>query len=99
MSLATYFNTVCRTCGRSLQIRVELLGKRLACPQCGAHFIARDFIGPAHPVRESRSSLFFRANELLSSADLHNVESSPEGGVCETDGTTAGARRAKRLHC
>jgi hypothetical protein len=37
-----YFLGECPTCSRKLEIRVELLGKRVACQHCGATHVASD---------------------------------------------------------
>lgn len=42
MASGTFFVRSCTTCGRSLEIRVELLGKKVECVQCGAEFVARE---------------------------------------------------------
>ena len=36
MSSSVRFSKICPTCGRSLQIPVELLGKEICCQGCGA---------------------------------------------------------------
>ena len=40
MSSSVRFAKVCPTCGRTLQILVELLGKDVCCQGCGAAFRA-----------------------------------------------------------
>jgi len=40
MSSSVRFSKVCTTCGRSLQIPVELLGKEICCQGCGATLLA-----------------------------------------------------------
>jgi hypothetical protein len=40
MSTSVRFAKVCPTCGRTLQIPVELLGKDVACQGCGVEFKA-----------------------------------------------------------
>lgn len=35
-----YFLGECPTCSRKLEIRVELLGKRISCQHCGATHVA-----------------------------------------------------------
>jgi len=40
MSSSVRFSKVCTTCGRSLQIPVELLGKEICCQGCGARLLA-----------------------------------------------------------
>ncbi|MFM8704026.1 MAG: hypothetical protein ACKOHG_09190 [Planctomycetia bacterium] len=34
----------CPVCGRSLQIRVQLLGRRVYCQHCGGGFVASDAV-------------------------------------------------------
>ncbi len=67
MGTATYFLQECPTCGRSLEIRVEHLGKQVVCQHCRGSFAARDpdtgrGAGP-------RLSLLERADELIELAD------------------------------
>ena len=72
MSKSTYFQRDCPTCGRSLRIRVEYLGKVLGCPHCCGEFEAVD---PAvQPARNSSDGLALlrRADELLSSIDVQS---------------------------
>lgn len=68
MSKATYFVQECPTCGRRLQIRVEYLGKIVACQHCRGRFEASD---PASRMRRPSDSsiLLARADELLASTD------------------------------
>lgn len=40
MASRTIFVRSCPTCGRALEIRVELLGKDVECVHCGAGFTA-----------------------------------------------------------
>lgn len=59
----TYFLSDCPTCGRKLQIRVEYLGKRVACRHCHAVFEAKD---PVMAARSAHSeSILERAEHLL----------------------------------
>lgn len=64
MPKSTYFVQECPTCGRTLHVRVEYLGKRLVCQHCGGAVLASDPEGA--PNRPSR--LLERAEELLQSA-------------------------------
>lgn len=76
MSRSTYFVQECPTCGRSLEIRVEYLGKRVACRHCRGELVATD---PASsPVTESltSSALLRRANELLELATQRSTAAS-----------------------
>lgn len=38
MASGTFFVRACPTCGRNLEIRVELLGRNVECVHCGAKF-------------------------------------------------------------
>src|SRR6185295_14434910 len=42
MSKSAYYIQECPTCGRSLQIRVEYLGRQVVCQHCRAQFLATD---------------------------------------------------------
>ena len=74
MSWSTYFVQECTTCGRTLQIRVEYLGRIVVCQHCGGKLLAQD---PAnygsHREEEAearlRPNLLRRADELLSSVE------------------------------
>ena len=71
MAISTCFSQACPTCGRQLQVKVALLGKKIACPHCHAQFEARD---PASrtPLPDDSSILVLqRANELLAAAAMH----------------------------
>jgi DNA-directed RNA polymerase subunit M/transcription elongation factor TFIIS len=68
MSGATYFVQECPTCGRRLQIRLEHLGKVVACKHCHGEFEATD------AARMSNSTeLLLRVDELLESVDSRRV--------------------------
>ncbi len=58
---STSFFQECPICGRSLQVRVELLGRFIGCPHCRGEFMATD--EPASGVRSQ--PLMERANALL----------------------------------
>ena len=55
MSITTYFVQECPTCGRRLQIRVEHLGKRVACQHCQGTFVAAESSSceANRPIREA----------------------------------------------
>lgn len=75
MSKSTYFVQECPTCGRSLEIRVEYLGKRVACRHCRGEFVATD---PATATATlTTSALLRRANELLELASQRRTAGSP----------------------
>jgi hypothetical protein len=63
-----YFLQECPTCGRSLRIRVEYLGRFVNCQHCRGAFVASD---PALAGGEvSRSALLMqRAAELVEMAE------------------------------
>ena len=62
---ATYFVQSCPICGRSLQIRLEYLGRTVACQHCRGKFTASDpALLPIIPVHGS-DDLLTRADELL----------------------------------
>jgi len=60
-----YYVQECPTCGRSLQVRVEYLGKRVACQHCAAKFVACDPSSVNCLTMESGISLLARADELI----------------------------------
>lgn len=65
---ATFFVQECPTCGRQLQIRLELLGRTIACPQCDALIEACDSTLKSAQPHDS-AELLLRADELLATAD------------------------------
>ncbi|TWU46676.1 hypothetical protein [Rubripirellula reticaptiva] len=42
-----YFNQDCSVCGRGMRVRIELLGKEIACAHCSAITVASDNVD--HP--------------------------------------------------
>ena len=67
MSRSTYFVQECPTCGRSLQVRVEYLGRAVVCQHCHGRFEASD---SAVGLKGSSSDLMRRADELLESSAI-----------------------------
>ena len=65
-----YYVQECPTCGRTLQVRVEYLGKRVACQHCAAKFVATDPSSDELDPCESGISLLERAEELIESVAL-----------------------------
>ena len=69
-----HFFQSCPVCGRSLRIRVTLLGKRVFCRHCGGGFPARcsaDVAGGANlPKAPAEPSLAERVDLLLARASL-----------------------------
>jgi hypothetical protein len=56
MAMKNFFYQECPVCGRHLRIRVEHLGRELACTHCQGNFIARDpEIPPAPPAQVETS--------------------------------------------
>ncbi len=73
MAGATYYVQECPTCGRNLQVRVEYLGKRVACQHCGARFNACDPSSDLNLAGESGLSLLARAEELIQAASNSTI--------------------------
>jgi len=65
MSRSTYYVQECPTCGRSLQVRVEYLGKVVICQHCHGRFEACDPSSAAYPPPQSGISVLRRAEQLL----------------------------------
>ena len=62
----TFFIQECPTCGRNLQIRLELLGRSISCPQCEARIEASDSTSKSP---HDSAELLLRADELLATAN------------------------------
>ncbi|MBC8354262.1 MAG: response regulator [Planctomycetes bacterium] len=62
---ATYFAQECPSCGRHLQVRLEYLGKSVACQHCQRQFDAM----MAPPLSDSSEDLLNRADELLATVE------------------------------
>ncbi len=77
MPSATYFVQGCPTCGRCLQIRVEYLGKRVACQHCQGTFIAAESSSVRGELGDQGSALLRRANELLDSVAQRQLAARP----------------------
>ena len=65
MAGITYFVQECPTCGRKVQVRVNYLGKRVACRHCGAQFAACDPQSPEYPPADSSLAMLARVDQLL----------------------------------
>ena len=74
---AMYFVQECPTCGRRLQIRVEYLGKRVACQHCQGTFIAAETSNLWGEPVDQGSALMRRANELLDSVAQRQLSGHP----------------------
>lgn len=68
MPRSTYFVQECPTCGRTVHVRVEYLGKRVVCRHCQARFEACDSAHGGCPPPGSGVALLRRAEELLQAA-------------------------------
>lgn len=69
MAQSAYFVQECPTCGRTLEIRVEYLGKAVACQHCRGRFTASD-IGQPSAASLPLNPLLRRADQLLESTQL-----------------------------
>jgi hypothetical protein len=68
MPSGAYFIRNCPTCGRSLEIRVEYLGKLLKCRHCTAEFLAvDDSAAIANASDGAAHELLARAERLIAS--------------------------------
>lgn len=69
MPETTYFAQECPTCGRSLHIRVEYLGRQVVCQHCRGPLLAQDPAIAGTPPSDSSLRLLQRAEELLERVD------------------------------
>lgn len=65
--MSIYFVQECPTCGRSLQIRVAYLGRKVVCQHCSGKFEAFDPASNGISLEQSGTDLLRRADELLES--------------------------------
>ncbi len=65
MSWSTYFVQECPTCGRSLQVRVEYLGREVVCQHCHGRFEACDPASPSSRAAKPAVDLLQRADQLI----------------------------------
>ena len=77
MSITTYFVQECPTCGRRVQIRVEHLGKPVACQHCQGTFVAVEPSCVRNEPVDQGSALLRRANELLDSVAQRQLTARP----------------------
>jgi len=60
----------CPTCGRSLRVRIDLLGRSVACQHCQAQFLARDGSRFSRDADLAwRPGIMERAQALLDASD------------------------------
>ena len=69
-----YYHQACPVCGRTLQVAVELLGKRVYCQHCGGGFLALDEAMQSDPravgIPGKVDELLERAAEALERAAI-----------------------------
>ena len=65
--MSIYYVQECPTCGRSLQIRVAYLGRKVVCQHCNRNFEATDPATNRVPAEQSGIDMLRRADELLQS--------------------------------
>ncbi|HEY2761942.1 MAG TPA: response regulator [Pirellulales bacterium] len=68
MMKPVYYVQECPTCGRSLQIRVAYLGRRMVCQHCLGEFEAIDPANKQNVAPEVCGDLLARADDLLATA-------------------------------
>ncbi len=68
MSGSTYFAQECPTCGRGLRIRIQYLGKEVACQHCRSQFVSCEPGSDSYAASQSGLTLLRRADELLATA-------------------------------
>lgn len=73
------FHQGCPVCGRLLDIRVTLLGKRVYCQHCGGGFIAADPSTAAPLAERARDR---RVADLIERAQLA-LQQAADGSACE----------------
>lgn len=73
MPSSVFYVQACPACGRSLQVRVDYLGKGIECQHCQAPFVARQEDTVPGPS-ESGLALLDRADELLKAVERHRLE-------------------------
>lgn len=74
-----FYHQPCPVCGRTLRIRVNLLGSRVYCQHCGGGFVASDDRPAATGIGKSLAD---RADELLEEAALVLERAALESDAC-----------------
>ena len=67
MSNSVRFAKTCPTCGRTLQIPVDLMGKDVCCHGCGANF--RAMTSEVRPKLREPEGIDERVDRLIQAAD------------------------------
>ncbi|QDV74598.1 hypothetical protein [Botrimarina mediterranea] len=70
---SVFYVQPCPACGRNLQVRVDYLGKGIACQHCNASFVAQQATR-APRASESGLALLDRADELLRAVERRRQE-------------------------
>ncbi|TWT98039.1 hypothetical protein Pla108_21940 [Botrimarina colliarenosi] len=73
MPSSVFYVQPCPACGRNLQVRVDYLGKGIACQHCNASFVAQQATRQPLPS-ESGLALLDRADELLRALEKRRLE-------------------------
>ncbi len=68
MASGTFFVRSCPTCGRALEVRVELLGRDVECEHCGAVFCATEQV-TKHADDLRIEQVLARAQRYIDSVD------------------------------
>jgi len=70
VSGVVYFVQECPTCGRRLDVKVNLLGKKILCEHCRASFLATDCTEDPESIFScGHEDLMERADHLIEVAD------------------------------
>ena len=85
MASGTYFVRGCPTCGRNLEIRVELLGRQVECVHCGADFNAREQAS-THVDDKRVEQALARAQAYIDSIDTRTTNHVPLTDPTATEG-------------
>lgn len=82
-NFGVFFNQSCPVCGRTLHIRVQLLGRRVYCQHCGGGFVALD---ESLQDRHRGAEVDAKVDELLERASLALGQA--DGDVWADEGLT-----------
>ncbi len=76
MTMSVRFARTCPTCGRTLEIPVELLGREVCCHGCGASFRATDK-ALDHRLPTQAEDIDTKVDRLIQAADKQLSQYSP----------------------
>jgi hypothetical protein len=82
MSPRVYFVQECPTCGRTLEILVDFLGREVACQHCRGRFVATD--ASNSPLLSDSGILMKRADELIAQAERRKLSPPHSNGCVHT---------------